>query len=95
MIRRQILEDLDGIGGVTGWRRVRGDGNCYYRAFMVGWLDHHLGTSSWQHMKSQVLSDLEVTSLCWGGGWVLCTTEQPSKRQEFARMLHHLKMHGE
>lgn len=38
-----MREDLGGRGGLAGWRRVRGDGNCYYRAFMLGWLDHFVG----------------------------------------------------
>ena len=42
-LRRQILEWLPAHGPIRGWRRIRGDGNCYYRSFIVGVLDGSAG----------------------------------------------------
>ena len=56
-LRRQILEWLPAHGPIRGWRRIRGDGNCYYRSFIVGVLDGPAGMYADSHVSYR-----EVTS---------------------------------
>jgi hypothetical protein len=42
--KHQITQELPQRGRLRSWRRIRGDGNCYYRAFMVGVFEGPPGT---------------------------------------------------
>jgi hypothetical protein len=59
----QVYEDLGRRGGLGSWRRVRGDGNSYYRAFMLAYLHHCLSkTHSHKHVRDRVLAYLHTHS---------------------------------
>jgi len=43
--QQQQIRKLMGEEKYSRWRRIRGDGNCYYRAFMFGIIEYLISKS--------------------------------------------------
>lgn len=58
---RDVIDKLEGVFGFTQYRPVRGDGNCFYRAFALGFMERCLrDPEEMEHLLSKISSALST-----------------------------------